>query len=62
MKEISLVCAKGHLIDHCKEFMEKSPKERTKILGKGKLSFGCSGPVLDLCWVQLLHPVSCPDF
>ena len=36
-KEICLVCGKGHLIDYCKEFMEKSPKERTKILAKEKL-------------------------
>ena len=31
-KEISLVCGKDHLIDHCKEFKEKSPKERTKTM------------------------------
>ena len=46
-KEISLVCGEGHLIDHCKEFMEKSPKERTKILAKGKLYFGCYQPMTE---------------
>ena len=39
-KKMSLVYGKGHLRGHCKEFMEKSPKERTKILAKGKLCFG----------------------
>ena len=42
-----MVCGKGHLIDHCKEFMEKSPKERTKILAKGKLCFGCYQPMTE---------------
>ena len=37
MKETCLVCGKGHLIHHCKEFMVKSLKERTNILPKGKL-------------------------
>ena len=40
-KETCLVCGKGHLIDQCKEFMEKSPKERIKIFAKEKLCFGC---------------------
>ena len=22
----------------------------------------CTGPILDLCWVRLLHPVQCPEF
>ena len=46
-KEICLVCGKDHLIDHCKEFMEKSPKERTKILTKAKLCFGCYQPMTE---------------
>ena len=43
-KKTCLVCGKGHLMGHCKEFMEKSPRERTKILAKGKLCFGCYQP------------------
>ena len=46
-KETCLVCGKGHLIDHCKEFIEKSPKERIKILTKGKLCFGCYQPMTE---------------
>ena len=42
-KEICLVCEKDHLVDHCKELMEKSPKERTKILAKE--CFGCYQPM-----------------
>ena len=46
-KEISLVCGKGHLINHCKEFMKKSPKEKTKIIAKAKLCFGCYQPMAE---------------
>ena len=46
-KETCLVCGKGHLIDQCKEFMEKSLKERTKILAKGKLCFGYYQPMTE---------------
>ena len=40
-----VVCGKGHIIDQCKEFMEKNPKERTKILANRKLCFGCYQPM-----------------
>ena len=73
-KEICFVCGKGHLIDHFKEFMEKSPKERTKILAKGNLGFGCYQPVtenhnVNSCKQQLvcrlcfeLHPTAMHDY
>ena len=47
MREICFFCGKNHLIDDCKEFMEKSPKERTKILAKGKACFGCYQPITE---------------
>ena len=73
-KETCLVCGKSHLIDHCKEFTEKSPKERIKIPAKGKLCFGCYQPMTEnhnakRCKQQLvyrlcfeLHPTGMHDY
>ena len=46
-KEICLVCGEGHLVNHCQEFMEKRPKEKTKVLAKAKLCFGCYLPMAE---------------
>ena len=50
-KEICIVRGKCDIIDQCKEFLEKSPKERTKVIAKGKF-FGCYQPMLRIIMLK----------
>ena len=38
---LCIACSKEHLLDSCKIFMEKTLKERIKLLANKKLCYGC---------------------
>ena len=42
---LCLACGKGHVLDTCERFMEKSLKQRTKHLPKEKCYYACHEPI-----------------
>ena len=42
---LCIACNEDHLLDSCKIFMEKTLKERTKLLANKKLCYGCCQPM-----------------
>ena len=45
---VCIACHKDHLLDSCKICMEKTLKERTKLLANKKLCYGCYQPMTSI--------------